>query len=231
MTFTASGTLASSSSTGNTTIGLTGAAVGNVFALMIKVNSASITVTSVSGAGAAWSRAAGPWTDNAGSPFTYEIWLGTVTTATPGTAVAVFSSSVSSVLTAFDCQQFTSSLGTAAVWGTDVSGHLNNASSTTITYPALTPSSGAELYFGHCGVASGSNAGSTPGCVYQADVNGDQIVYDLSTTATLQPTAIQSSSGQSWSFAALITDQAGSTVPPPSPTVQPSAAVVRASIW
>jgi hypothetical protein len=77
------------------------------------------------------------------------------------------------------------------------------ASSTTVQYPTLTPSSTSELYFGYLAVPGWVSAGSTPGCVYQTGARGNRMVYDTAVSSTVTPTA-SSSSAQTWASIGML---------------------------
>jgi hypothetical protein len=123
-----------------------------------------------------------------------ELWYGVVTTPGSSTITVSFTSGstqgTSESATSVDLQEFKSSSGAATVWTVDKFGKVDNGNTvTTVSYPTLTPASTSELYFGYVAVPGSVNSGSTPGCVYQFDARGNQIVYDTSVSSTITPTA------------------------------------------
>ena len=103
--------------------------------------------------------------------------------------------------TSVDIRQFQSSSGAATVWSLDTTGKLDSGvSSSTLSYPTLSPSSGPELYFGYLAVPGTLSAGSTPGVVYQTDPRGNQVAYDASVSSSITPTAVSQDSPPSTTF-------------------------------
>jgi hypothetical protein len=94
------------------------------------------------------------------------------------------------------------------VWAVDVTGKVDTGTaSSTPSYPTLTPSSPGEAYFGYLAVPGSVSAGSTPGCVYQGDARGNQVVYDTSVSSTITPKA--SSSSQKFSSIGMLIKATG----------------------
>ena len=60
-------------------------------------------------------------------------------TAGASTITVTFSGSVTSVYTGLAAQEFSASSGASTVWATDTGAGISNASSTTVTFPRLTP--------------------------------------------------------------------------------------------
>ncbi len=213
-TITAVGTLASNAATGVATLSVSPQHAGDLLILAVKADSTSITVLSVSGGGVTtWSRAEGPYTGYGGHDL--EIWSGTVASVGTSTITVVFSGSVSAVYTGLAAEEFA---GPAAgtVWGIDTGAGIPNASSTTVTFPALAPAGAGELYFGYATVANSGSAGSTSGVSYATTSDDDVVAYDTDVGGALQPTALQSPGGVSGALALLVT---ASTPSPTTPTV------------
>jgi hypothetical protein len=122
-----------------------------------------------------------------------ELWWGVVTTAGPTSITVNYTSGVASgAATSVDVAEFHSSSGAAAFWSIDGTGKVDtDTSSSTLSYPTLTPGSGPELYFGYLAVPGTLSAGSTPGVTYQTDLRGNQVAYDPSVSSTLTPTVSQ----------------------------------------
>jgi hypothetical protein len=206
VTISASGTLASNIATGATTLAHTNNAVGNVLILGTKVTSTTITVSTVTGGGATnWVKIAGSNNDGSRSQ---ELWMGTVTTTGAQTITLTFSASVAAIAVDLGAQEFSSSLGTAAIWMAETSSFLNNGASTTVTWPTLAPHVRAsELYVGQARIPSaGTLSGLTAGFTSQVDANGNPFIYGLDVTASVSPTQTDSSSAANATLAVLITD-------------------------
>ena len=213
-TVAAVGTLAFKAAAGTTTLAVSPQHVGDLLALVVKVESSTVKASSVSGGGvSSWTRAEGPYAGYSG--YDLEIWTGTVSTTGASTVTVGFSGSVTSVYTALASQEFSAS-GSSPVWTVDTGGGISNASSTTTTFPSLTPSGTGELYFGYAAVANTASAGTTSGFSYAATSDGDLSAYDTSVSAPVQPTAKQSPAGVSGAVAVLIS---ASTTTSTTPTV------------
>ena len=106
--------------------------------------------------------------------------------------------------TSVDVAEFHSASGAATVWWLDVTGKVDtNTSSSTLSYPTLTPGSGPELYFGYLAVPGTLSAGSTPGVTYQTDLRGNQVAYDPSVSSTISPTAVSQDTPPTSTFASI----------------------------
>ncbi len=201
-TITSVGTLANKSGTGATTVAVSPQHGGDLLALAIKVYSSSITASSVSGGGAStWTRAANVSED--GNDL--QIWIGTVSTTGTSTITVTFSGSVTSTYTGLAVHEFSASSGSGTVWGIDSASGISNASSTTVTFPKLTPTGTGELYFGYAAVANNAAAGSTSGFSYATTSDADVATYNTNVSAAVQPTAKQSPAGASGAVAVFIT--------------------------
>lgn len=196
MAITANGTLASVTGTALTSLTLVAtSAIGDLRVFYSKVNSATRSVSSLSGGNVTtWTRIAGPSVDTATTAGNHEIWIGICTSAGTTAITVTWSGSVTGLGTDLDCQTF--SFGSAlTTWVLDgsQSGFLNNASSATITYPSLIATNGAQLYVGHSRNPSGGTYGTPTGggftWVTQTDANGNTYIYSLSTgPGTVAPT-------------------------------------------
>lgn len=200
---------------GVTQLTMSPAAVGNAIALYVKIPDNVHTVTSVSDTkGASWQRVADPVVDTYSTPHTHEIWLGTVT-ATGSTTITVANSGAT--LMDLDGQEASSGLGTGTSWSRDGTqqGFANNATSTTVTYPTLTPAASAwACYHGRC-PAAGSYSGTTAGYTSATDANGNQFINNPVVSSATSPTSTANVSTPSFCIGVLI-KAAAST---PAPTV------------
>jgi RHS repeat-associated protein len=195
------GSLAENSGTGKTTLSVDPVTVGDAFVLGVDLESSSLTVSSVSGGGATWTKLT-----NAPDNPDEELWLGTITATGSSTITVTYSGSVTSTTTELDAQEYTNGTGSSTTWTKDVVGTSNNTtSSTTVTFPSLTPSSTHELYVGMGQVATSGEAGSTSDFTYDVTSPlGNLYIYNPSVSASVSPTATQISSGTSVTAGALI---------------------------
>jgi hypothetical protein len=209
MAITAAGSFTSFGTTGSgttTTIAHTAVAIGNVVMAATLNQDTTITVTSMTGGGCTtWTKVAGPHTTT--SVNSMEIWAGVVTATGSSPVVAHWSASVASSYIELDVQEFTAGLGATCTWARDGTqeGFKDNAASTTLTYPTLTPSTAGELYYGHgYGNSTAPSSGSTPGVTYVLDTSSDSIVYAVNVTAAITPTAPFSTSQTSGTIGVLM---------------------------
>ena len=213
---TAVGGLPNTDSTGNTSVSVAPTAVGNAIVLSVKVSSSSISVSSVSGGGVTtWSKLEA-YSSYSGHDL--ELWLGTVTTTGTAPINVTFSGSVSSIDVELTAQQFASGYGSGAVWAKDTASGQSNSSSTTVTFPSLTPAGASELYAGYASVSNTGGAGSTSGYTYDSTLAGNLFIYNPSVSATTSPTGTASPASTSGAVGALITASEPSYTTPPTVT-------------
>src|ERR1039458_9320636 len=198
---------------------------GDALGLSVKVSSATATVTSVSGGGATnWTRLVS-FQDNASHDL--ELWLGTVSTTGTSSITVNFSSSVSSNSIELAAQEFTAGLGSSTLWTKDAAAGQNNALSTTIASPPLTPTETGELYFGYSRSPGEALAGSTSGFTYGQTADGNMVLFDPSVSSHVAPTSTQSPANTSAAVGALLEASSASTSTPTvsslSPTSGPAA--------
>jgi hypothetical protein len=178
--------------------------VGDLLTLAVKVSSTSITAAAISGGGVStWTRAEGPYTGYGGHDL--EIWTGTVSTTGSSTITVSYSGAVTSLTIGLAAQEFTASSGSGTVWALDTGGAISNASSTTATFPKLTPGGTGELYVGYDAVAETGSAGTTAGFSYATTSDADVAAFDTNVSSAVQPTATQSPAGLSGGVAVLVT--------------------------
>jgi RHS repeat-associated protein len=165
----------------------------------------SFSVSSISGGGVTtWSKAVRFSTSACCDE---EIWYGKVATAGASTITATWSASVASQPIEYSAQEFSASTGTGTTWAVDHTGTLNNTvSSTTTTYPSLSPSSTGELYFGYL-TDNSATGGSTTGFTYDTTAVSNQVTFNpsVSSPSAYQPTGTQTPAGTSSALAALFT--------------------------
>ena len=210
------GSTVSQTGTGITTLnGVNPQHVGDLMVAVDEQNDNTLTATSVSGGGVTtWTRAIQYVGIN--EPREYEIWYGVVTSTGSSPIMFTLSGSNAGFVAEYEAQEFTAGLGSGTTWSLDTTGHQENASSTTVTYPSLTPAGAGELYYGFADMPSTPAAGSTAGFTYFTTADSNQIAYNPDAgSGSVQPTSTQGSAGASSAVAAFFIVHA----PAPAPTV------------
>jgi RHS repeat-associated protein len=197
-TISAVGSLQQTSGNGVTTLSVNPQHVGDALILSAFING-SQAITSISGGGATWQKLA----RYAGAFGYLELWLGTVTSTGSSTITVAFNSSVATTLIGLNAQEYTNGTGPSTTWAGDVGSGLNGSSST-ITFPTVTPSvSTGELYIGFAITGGSTSFGSTSGFTYD-HANYGLFIWNPSVVTTSTPTASQSPSAAYESVAALV---------------------------
>jgi hypothetical protein len=189
---------------GQSTIALTPAAVGHGQVLFTRINSGSLTVSSISGGGGSWERVASPVV-GADTAVTVEMWISTVATAGSSTATITWSGTVGSDFVDLNCFEFNSGLGVDTTWGVDVDGTVNTTStSESITFPSLTATGSNELYIGSIFNTEDVQVGSTSGYTYEGEGVQDCQVFNPDVSGTQAPTATTTTAGYYSGIAACL---------------------------
>ncbi|HTT85960.1 MAG TPA: IPT/TIG domain-containing protein, partial [Acidimicrobiales bacterium] len=197
---TAVGGFSSKTGTALTTLAVTPAAAGDVLVVFAEAATTG-TVSSVTGGGvASWTKAV----QFSANGVDTEIWFGKVTTTGSSTVTFAWSSSLSGHSAEYGDQEFSAGLGSSTVWALDKSGTKNNASSTSVALPALTPTGAGELYFGYGEVANTASAGTTAGFTFAATSNGNLAAYDPSVSGAVSPVGAQAPAGVSTAVGVLL---------------------------
>lgn len=180
------------------TVSVNPTAVGNLLAVAIETKypaGHSFGTTSVSGGGVTtWNQALA--FSSVDGIHRVELWWGVATSTGASNLVVGYNPDATTQAdgtsaTSVDVQQFSAP---GATWGVDVTGSNDtNVAGTNPPFPTLTPTSGTECYFGYLAIPGSVTAGSTPGCVYQADVRGNETVYNVAVTSTITPNTTSSS--------------------------------------
>ena len=208
--YSAVGSLVSGSGNGKASLAFTSKAAGDAIVLSIAIE-ADVTVTGVTTAGVTWQRLHTDQVDTSTSPNqVVSLWLGTVTTPGAMTITVAYSASVSATPIDIAAQEFSAGLGSTTIWSVGPAGAQNNAASTTIAFPSLTPSSGTALgvWWVDCAnTASGTSSGTMHSTT---DSVGDLFAYDTAVTGATAPSATQTS-GFSVVMGALVTASAPAT--------------------
>lgn len=192
MAITVVGGLDSATGTALTSLTLTAScSVGSVRVFRSKANSTTISPSSLSGGNVTtWTQGAGPSNDNQGTVARHSIWYGTCTSAGTTAITVTWSASITGIATDLDCQTFDAG-NTATTWARDGSALaiVNNASSTTITYPSGTAAGTGELYVGYARASTGGAYGNPTGGTSRTDANGNPAIYLLNAgSGTVAPT-------------------------------------------
>jgi hypothetical protein len=187
------------------------AATGNLQVIAVETKfpgTAAFTVASVGGGGVTtWHKAAAYLTMDGFHG--QELWWGVVTNAGASTLTVHYTAGAAAgtaaSATSIDVQEFASTSGGATIWSLDATGSLDTGvASTTLSYPALTPSTTLELYFGYLAIpGSVPSGGSTPGVVYAIDSRGNWVAFDTSVSSPITPT-IPSNAPQTFSSIGLL---------------------------
>jgi hypothetical protein len=199
---TAVGSFSSNAGSALSTLAVTPQTVGDVLVVFAQVGSTTPKVSSIAGGGVA------TWTKGvqfAGSEAAdEEIWFGKVTTTGASTITFTWSSSISGHTAEYGAQEYSAGLGSTTTWALDKSGTLNNASSTSVGFPSLTPSASGELYFGYSVLPNAPAAGSTSGFTYSITADGNIVASDPNVSGAVTPSAAQSPAGISSSIGVLL---------------------------
>jgi hypothetical protein len=200
VTITAVGAFTQAGSTTQATLAVSPTAIGDIFCLFTVSQTSTISATSVSGGGVTtWNSVIGPFASTPSSN-NYRLWYGVITATGASTITVTWSSAVNGA--EIGAQQFHSTVGTFLV---DTSNTLENASSTTVNFPSLTPVVSGEIYFAYAACFSTGVAGSTTGYIYQGTPSTNMSLYNPSCTASVQsPTCTQTTAGTSTAIAMMI---------------------------
>lgn len=194
------------------TLSVSPAAVGNLMVLFSSPNS-SASIATVSGGGVStWTKVTGITSGSGSATSSIEMWRGQVTTTGAGTITVSFNSP-SGNPNELAAMEFTTGSSTGS-WVVDASNaQYNSASSTTVAYPTLSPQSTKDLYVGYASAQSAMSAGATTGFTYIAgSLTSREGAYNNAVSASVSPTATQTSAGTSISVGALIAAYSSSSV-------------------
>lgn len=214
-------------------LAVTPTTIGNllVLATWVTTSAGAPSVSAVANGGATtWTRIL-PSTQFTTPPATQrgDVWIGQVTTTGAGTIQLTSSTGSWPGSNGLFCQEFTCvGVGPWTVWAVDgaQTGTRTNATSTTITYPTLTPGGPLRAYVGpgYAG-GTGSTSGATAGYTVQLDGNNNPYIYNANVSTAQSPTSVQTSS-TSDAMGVLIT-----ATNPDNPQPPNRARLIRASHW
>jgi hypothetical protein len=213
VTISAVGTLKSSGFVSHqATLPVSPTTLGNVqiFATWVSTSSGAPSVATVSGGGVTtWTRILA--STQFASPVAQrgDVWMGPVT-STGSSTITITGSGAFVGTNGLFCQEFTcAGVSVGTLWALDgtQAGTKTNTTSTSITYPTLTPSGTFSAYVGP-GYAgdTGILTGGTSGYTVQLDSNHNPFIYDGAVPNSAQsPAAQQSTSSTSATMGVLIT--------------------------
>lgn len=182
------GSIVQSIANGNSTLSVNPQHVGDALVLGITVKT-NDPVSSVSGGGSTWKFLASQTSSSLGNT---ELWVGTVATTGSSTITVSYSAGIGSTSVDLAAQEFTDGTGALTSWSEDTSGILNNASTSTVTLPTLTPSTSGELYVGLALTNHAVTAGSTSGFTYDVLSSG-LYTFNPNVSGAVAPTATMTS--------------------------------------
>lgn len=230
MTFTIAGSLQAAENTvaGTTTtfaLTVTAATAGEFILAQFCCNTSF--VTNVTSTKCTWSQFApltGATSFTFSSPFNSNVWKGTPNSTGSDTITCTFNASMGGANCRFDAREAHASLGSPTL---DTFGSVNIPGGTN-TWANLTPSGSGRMYWGWCEDAASSVSGSTPGFVYEPDLNGNACGYCLNVSAAYAP--VWGDSNQVAGLMVLVQEGVVAAAPP-QPLVVPSLAAIQAASW
>lgn len=197
---------------GVTTLADAPAALNDLMLLYSSPSNGNGTVSSISGGGVTtWTKVTSTQGGSGSGTTTIDMWRGIVTATGASTITVTFGGTVGNP-NEIAAQEFSTG-STSGSWVVDSSGTLYNTSSTTVTYPSLTPQSSKDLYAGYASAGSTTSAGTTTGFTYaNTGLTGHQLIYNTSVSSTTQPTSTQATATASLTVGALIAAYSSSSV-------------------
>jgi hypothetical protein len=204
------------STSSSSTLAVSPATSGDELVLTTEeVSTSNDAITSVSGGGVtSWHSVTG--LNGNGTVGRVEMWIGTITSTGSSTVTVNYTTALSGTNSWEDAvTEFTASgVNAETGWGVDTKAtQLNSTSSTTVTYPTLSPDSPEEVYIGYADSQYTGTAGSYGSFSYLITSASNIITYyspgAVGTSYT--PTATQSTSGQSNTVGAILVAFVNST--------------------
>lgn len=185
------------------TFSLTPAAIGNLIVFGVEVGASTIAFGSFSSANATWFPLIVQGT-NATLNKRVALIAGVATATSAQTVTGVLSGGTAASAGAAG-HEFSTSLGTKALWHIGPSGVTTQSASTTLGGPSLLPDCAGELRFDYVFVTNtGTGTNGTPaGYVYNTDSAGNMQDYNLSSVATATASIGTQTSGASEGVGAM----------------------------
>jgi hypothetical protein len=188
--------------------------VGDLMVLFVsfqKADTVSSGGVSGGGCGSAWSKVAATASGSGTDTTSIEMWRCQITSTGSSPISVTWSGPAGTHELA--AMEFTTG-NTSGSWVVDSSNaQYNSSSSTTVSYPNITPQSTKDLYVGYGAAPNTMSAGSTSGFTYIAGSLSNRYgLYNTSVSAGVGPTASQSGSAVSITTGALIAAYSSSSV-------------------
>jgi hypothetical protein len=177
--------------------------LGDLLIVSANINSASFTVSNVSGGGASNWHVINSFTPTGHS---IAIWVGTVTSTGTANLTVTYSGNITTNTAEVVAAEYSAGAGLGTVWTVDATNTISNAASTTINYPSVTAPQANELYFGY---AVGTGATVTTGCTVNFTCKNTALpsdyIYDTSSAiGALAPSVTGSSSAVSYAISMVV---------------------------
>jgi hypothetical protein len=171
------------------------------------------SLSNVSGGGVStWSKITSTTAGSGADTTSIDMWKGVVTSTGSSTITATFSGSTGNP-NELAAMEFTTG-STSGSWVVDASNtQYNSTSSTTVTFPSLTPQSSRDLYVGYAAGGANISGGSSSGFTYISGSLANRTgLYNPAVSSSTQPTATQSGSASSLTVGALVAAYSSSSV-------------------
>jgi hypothetical protein len=217
----------------NVITGVTPSTIGDVIVLTTQIPNAGVTVSGISSTNVTtWNKVVA--NNGNGTVSRVEMWVGTVTSLATSNITVTYVGGTASGEEVTATEFTAAGVNQSTSWGIESSNALlNTTPNTTVNYPSLTAVNGAELYIGYAQVQNPpATTNNTTGFSYkQTNTQHNMVTYDPSLTANTayQPTALQGSSGQSNTVAAILTAFVTSTAINNSTSLQKANFYVQAA--
>jgi hypothetical protein len=197
---------------GVTTLAVSPANLNDLMTLFSSPRGAG-SISNVTGGGVSvWSKVTSTTAGSGADTSSIDMWKGVVTTTGASTITVTFSGS-SGNPNELAAMEFSTG-STTGSWVVDASNtQYNSVSSTTITFPSLTPQSSRDLYVGYAASGSAYTSGSTTGFTYLSGSLTNRVgIYNTSVSSATQPTATTTGSSTSLAVGALVAAYSSSSV-------------------
>lgn len=194
---------------GKTTQAISPVNIGDYIGVIIKVSSATVYASSLSGGGVTTWIPVGTFPNlDATDSITLVMFWGVVTATGAQTITATFSASNAALSTEFAVISFNSALS-ATAWSTQTPVALLSTAVTNVPFPSITSGGGAlQAYWGYARSSAGTvTAGATSGFTYYITPAVNVVPYNpaLATTTAYAPTAANGTSNNVYALASIVT--------------------------
>jgi trimeric autotransporter adhesin len=203
----------STSGNGVTSLSVSPANVGDLLVFFSSPHNGGASISTISGGGVgSWSKVTATNSGSGSNTSTIEMWRGVITT-TGATTISVSFSTSTGNGNELAAMEFTTG-NTTGSWVVDSSNTLYNSTSTTsMTYPDLTPQSSKDLYVGYGATQGVTSSTVSSGFTYVAGAQTNRAgLYDTAVSTETQPTDTLSTAGTSLTIGALVAAYSSSSV-------------------